>query len=187
MSGSFIDRFFHSFKGIGGEHIGDTKEALKAAVDGDEVKSTEVHEAVKGTSDLVSASKLETDKKTEIVIFNVDCVNSEGKGVWCLRIAKEIREGKCVFINFKETSKEIRTRILDFLAGSIYVTKGGFVKLTPSLVLCYPSKVEVYYFDYLSNEVKLNSVSDSKVREWSDSGTAESRRNADYSWRERYK
>ncbi len=75
-----------------------------------------------------------------IVVVNVYCPDEAEKRGWCCKIAREIKAKKCVLVSFDEkTDKSVRTRILDFLSGSVFVSGVNSFKISSSAVLYFPS------------------------------------------------
>ncbi len=134
MSSSCWDKLRDFF--VGGEQEDDdySEEEMDAS------KKTDAHRAVGSRANLAALPSKNGKDKIEIVVVNVYCPDEAEKSGWCCKIAREIKAKKCVLVSFDEkTDKSVRTRILDFLSGSVFVSGVNSFKISSSAVLYFPS------------------------------------------------
>ena len=135
MSSSVFDKLRDFFIGSCDPEYSDySEEEMEAS------KKTDTHKAVGSRANLVALPpKSSSKEKIEIVVVNVYCPDEAEKSGWCCKIAREIKAKKCVLVSFDEkTDKNVRTRILDFLSGSVFVSGVNSFKISSSAVLYFP-------------------------------------------------
>ncbi len=134
MSSGFWDKLKDFFVGSEPEYEDYSEEDMKAS------KKTDTHRAVGSRANLVALPNKNNKDKIEIVVVNVYCPDEAEKSGWCCKIAREIKAKKCVLVSFDEkTDKNVRTRILDFLSGSVFVSGVNSFKISSTAVLYFPS------------------------------------------------
>lgn len=133
MSNGFWDKLRDFFVGSEQEYEDYSEEDMEAS------KKTGTHRTVGSRANLVALPNKNSKDKIEIVVVNVYCPDEAEKSGWCCKIAREIKAKKCVLVSFDEkTDKNVRTRILDFLSGSVFVSGVNSFKISSSAVLYFP-------------------------------------------------
>lgn len=134
MSDGFFDKLRDFFVGSEQEYDDYSEDEMEAS------KKTDAHVAVGSRANLAAFPSKNSKDKIEIVVVNVYCPDEAEKSGWCCKIAREIKAKKCVLVSFDEkTDKNVRTRILDFLSGSVFVSGVNSFKISSTAVLYFPS------------------------------------------------
>ena len=125
MSDGFLDKLRDFFVGSEQEYDDYSEDEMEAS------KKTDAHVAVGSRANLAALPSKNSKDKIEIVVVNVYCPDEAEKSGWCCKIAREIKAKKCVLVSFDEkTDKNVRTRILDFLSGSVFVSGVNSFKIS---------------------------------------------------------
>lgn len=59
------------------------------------------------------------------------------------KIADLLRESRPVVVNFENTPAEIKTRMQDFLSGTVYAIKGTLQRVGEHILVCAPNNVTI--------------------------------------------
>ncbi len=147
--GSFVDKIKQMWNTPDDEYEYDDKydesEAKKAAADDDddyyEEESVSPRESpripfIGGTQNNNKVVNINTTTKLQVVLFKPDRFSDETRA-----IADELMKQHTIVLNLENTNKDNSRRIIDFLSGAAYASRGKIKRVATSTFLIIPSSV----------------------------------------------
>lgn len=102
--------------------------------------------------DAVKVVDISTTARLHVALFKPIAFGEEIK-----EIANELIKSHTVVINLEDTNKDVSRRILDFLYGVVYASKGHIQRASSSTVIITPNNVELTGED-LMGELENNGL-----------------------------